>query len=148
MFDHIGINVGSVPTSKAFYEPLLASLGYSIRMQFPEHELYAFGRHAPTFWLAPGRDPSRKSAVMHLAFSAVNRAQVDAFYAAGLKAGGQDNGTPGVRADYHRWYYGAYLLDPDGNNVECVCHYPPALIYAKSLPAIVGYVGMERVLVC
>ena len=66
---------------------------------------------------------------------------MDAFHAAGLKAGGTCNGPPGVRSQYHRWYYGAFITDLDGHNVECVVHWPPVLLYMVSWPAIAGYVG-------
>jgi predicted lactoylglutathione lyase len=145
MFDHIGINVSDTVASKAFYSALLGSLGYSIKMEFPEHNVHAWGRFSPQFWIMPGRDSSRHSGPVHIAFAAKNRAQVDAFYAAGLKAGGKDNGKPGVRKDYHRFYYGAYIVDLDGHNLECVCHYPPVLIALMSWPAIVGYLGISSV---
>ena len=141
MFDHIGINVSDTVASKAFYSTLLAPLGYAIKMEFPEQKVHAWGRFAPQFWIMPGRDASRHSGPVHIAFSAKNRTQVDAFHEAGLKAGGKDNGKPGLRKDYHRFYYGAFVEDLDGNNVECVCHYPPVLIALMSWPAIAGYVG-------
>jgi catechol 2,3-dioxygenase-like lactoylglutathione lyase family enzyme len=141
MFDHLGINVRDVPASKAFYTTLLAPLGHSIRMELPEHQVYAFGKFKPGFWLTPGRDASRHSGPIHIAFTAKDRAQVDAFHAVGLKAGGKSNGLPGVRAHYHRWYYGAYIEDLDGHNVECVCHWPPALLFLTSWPVIVAATG-------
>ena len=140
MFDHIGINVSDTVASKAFYSTLLAPLGYSIKMEFPEQNVHGWGRFRPKFWIMPERDPSRHSGPVHIAFSAKNRTQVDAFYEAGLKAGGKDNGKPGLR-EYRRFYYAAFVLDLDGNNVECVCHYPPFLIALMSWPAIAGYVG-------
>src|SRR5208282_6899021 len=105
MFDHIGINVHDVSAAKAFYTVLLAPLGYSVNFELPEHQVYSFGRFQPQFWLTPGRDASRHSGPTHIAFSAKNRPQVDAFHAAGLKAGGTCNGPPGVRKEYHRFYY-------------------------------------------
>lgn len=142
MFDHVGINVHDVPAAKAFYTVLLAPLGYTCNFSLPEHQVYAFGRLGkPQFWLTPGRDETRHSAYCHIAFSATDRAQVDAFHAAGLKAGGKCNGPPGVRPQYHRWYYGAFITDLDGHNLECVVHWPPVLLYMMSWPAIAGYVG-------
>src|SRR5277367_4319986 len=102
MFDHIAINVQDVPASKAFYTTLLAPLGYTCNFSLPEHNLYAFGpRFKPQFWLMPGRDVTRHSGPVHVAFSAWSRAEVDAFHAAGVKAGGKCNGPPGVRGEYH-----------------------------------------------
>jgi predicted lactoylglutathione lyase len=145
MFDHIGINVHDVPASKAFYTLLLAPLGYTCNFSRPEFNLYAFGpRFKPQFWLMPGRDETRHSGPVHIAFSAGSRAEVDAFHAAGVKAGGKCNGPPGVRGEYHRFYYGAFITDLDGHNVECVCHWPPALLRMVSWPAIAGYVGGFR----
>src|SRR5271154_4682172 len=141
MFDHIGINVHDVPAANTFYTTLLKPLGYSIIFSLPEHQVYGFGRIQPQFWLTPGRDATRHSGLTHIAFSAKNRSQVDAFHAAGLKAGGKCNGPPGVRPQYHRYYYGAFITDLDGHNVECVCHWPPALLMMVSWPAIAGYVG-------
>ena len=141
MFDHIGINVKDVTASKAFYTTLLNPLGYSIRMEFPEHNVCAFGKFSPQFWLTPGGDASKHSGPVHVAFSAKNRAQVDAFHAAGLKAGGKSNGEPGLRPHYHRFYYGAFIEDLDGHNVECVCHWPPALLLLTSWPSIVAITG-------
>jgi predicted lactoylglutathione lyase len=141
MFDHIGINVSDVTASKAFYTTLLAPLGHSIRMEFPEHQVYAFGKSQPQFWLTPGRDASRQSGPVHVAFTAKNCAQIDEFHAAGLKAGGKSNGPPGVRAHYHRWYYAAFIEDLDGHNIECVCHWPPPLLFATSWPVLVAVTG-------
>ena len=142
MFDHIGINVKDVSAAHAFYTTLLAPLGYREIFALPEHEVYGFGSYHPGFWIMPGRDETRHSGPCHIAFSAKNRAQVRAFYEAGLKAGGKCNGPPGVRPQYHRWYYGAFVTDLDGHNVECVCHWPPTLIALMSWPAIAGYLGL------
>jgi catechol 2,3-dioxygenase-like lactoylglutathione lyase family enzyme len=80
-----------------------------------------FGREAPQSWIAAGSEPQTG---IHVAFAAADRAAVDAFYAAALTAGGRDNGPPGPRPIYHEHYYGTYVLDPDGNNAEAVCHRP------------------------
>ena len=80
-----------------------------------------FGREMPSFWLNEGATASE---AQHVAFTARNRAEVDAFYKAAMAAGGRDNGGPGLRPQYHAGYYGAFVLDPDGNNIEAVCHQP------------------------
>lgn len=106
--------------------------------------VHAYGKLFPQFWLGPSCNEKNKptSGPFHIAFSAKTRAQVDAFYAAGIKAGGKSNGPPGVRKEYHKFYYGAFLLDPDGNNLECVCHYPPFVGVLMSWPVILGTIGM------
>ena len=118
MFDHVGLRVSNLDTSLKFYEAALAPLGH---VAGPKGANYAgLGpRDAPALWLhlvEPG-----KTGAAHLAFSAASRAAVDKFHAAGLEAGGRDNGAPGPRADYGPTYYAAFLVDPDGNNVEAVC---------------------------
>ena len=143
IFDHVGINVKDVAASKEFYTQLLAPLGYRCNFEMPEYQVYAFGHHKPQLWLMPGRDESRHTGPVHICFATWNRSQVDKFYEAGLKAGGKDNGKPGIRKDYHRWYYGAFITDPDGHNVEAVVHWPPLLLYMISWPAIVGYLGVS-----
>lgn len=118
MIDHVALNVKDKAKSKAFYEQALTPLGYATVMDFPEGTgLGPQGK--PVFWIAR-RDPV--SAGAHVAFHCKNRQAVDAFYEAAIAAGGQDNGKPGIRAQYHPSYYGAFVLDPDGNNVEAVCH--------------------------
>ena len=120
MFDHVGLNVRDLAASRRFYEAALAPLGYKVLMEFPEGiGLGADDR--PIFWLAR-RDPVGTGT--HVAFATARRRTVDAFHAAALAIGGTDNGAPGVRAHYHPGYYGAFVLDPDGNNVEAVCHDP------------------------
>lgn len=144
MFDHICLHVSDLPASKKFYTTLLASLNYKIVMTLEDGSgVHAYGSRFPCFWLAPACKEGEKplTGPCHIAFSAKNRAQVDAFYAAGLKAGGKSNGAPGVREEYHRYYYGAYLYDLDGNNLECVCHWPPVLLTLMSWPAIIGATG-------
>ena len=122
MIDHIGLRVSDYQRSKAFYQEALAPLGYTMMMEFdtPQGESGGMGIEGmPNFWLS--QSESQPSAV-HIAFNAVNRATVDAFYLAAMAAGGTDNGKPGLRPDYHKDYYGAFVLDPDGNNIEAVCH--------------------------
>jgi catechol 2,3-dioxygenase-like lactoylglutathione lyase family enzyme len=118
MYDHIGIRVKDFAASQQFYQALLAPLGYVPGYQ--DASQAGFGLvDAPAFWLYPS--PSAKANGCHIAFRALSHAQVDAFYKAGIKAGARDNGAPGLRPDYSPTYYAAYLLDPDGNNVEAVC---------------------------
>jgi catechol 2,3-dioxygenase-like lactoylglutathione lyase family enzyme len=121
MLDHIGINVSDYDRSRAFYEQALAPLGFSVLME-PAPRTGGIGRDFPGFWITDQRQPVTENA--HIAFSAPERPIVDAFHAAALEAGGTDNGPPGLRELYHPTYYGAYVLDPDGNNVEVVCHKP------------------------
>jgi catechol 2,3-dioxygenase-like lactoylglutathione lyase family enzyme len=119
--DHIGLDVSDYDASKAFYEKALAPLGMRILME-PVPEVGGFGDDFPFFWIAR-RDRGPDSGV-HVAFTAEDRETVDAFHAAALAAGGTENGEPGVREIYHPHYYGAFVLDPDGNNIEAVCHTP------------------------
>jgi catechol 2,3-dioxygenase-like lactoylglutathione lyase family enzyme len=126
MIDHAGISVSDWEKSKAFYDAAMAPLGAKLLMMVPEQftggvRVGGYGREKPDFWLhenantGPGR---------HYAFKARSRAEFDAFYHAALAAGGRDNGAPGPRPHYHEHYYGAFVFDPDGNNVEAVCHAP------------------------
>lgn len=120
MFDHIGFCVTNLAKSKAFYLQALQPLGVEVAMEGP----YGVGlgrNHKPSLWLSETKE---RPAHLHLAFVADTRAQVDAFHAAALAAGGKDNGAPGIRPHYHANYYGAFVLDPDGHNVEAVCHTP------------------------
>ena len=120
IIDHIGLVVSDGEKSKAFYSQCLAPLGIGIVM---EVEGWAgFGRdNKPEFWFGPHGEAHKP---MHIAFCAENREQVDRFYQAALAAGGIDNGPPGIREIYHPNYYGAFVLDPDGHNIEAVCHKP------------------------
>ncbi len=123
MFDHVGLNVKDYSASRAFYLAALAPLGYKPVMEFEEHKAVAFGTDEtkPEFWVAQ-REPFGTGT--HVAFHCADRPTVDAFYTAAIAAGGTDNGPPGVREHYHPTYYGAFVHDPDGNNVEAVCHAP------------------------
>jgi catechol 2,3-dioxygenase-like lactoylglutathione lyase family enzyme len=122
MLDHLGFNVSDYERSKAFYERALAPLGIELLME-PVEAVAGFGDdQKPYFWIA-ARGPAPQTPV-HVAFDTGDREIVDAFHAAALEAGGTDNGAPGVREIYHPHYYGAYVLDPDGNNIEAVCHKP------------------------
>ena len=122
MFDHVILNVADREASKRFYDGALGPLGYRVVMEFEGWAGYGPEGH-PTFWIAQ-RDPVANGT--HVAFTSPDRERVDAFYEAALEAGGTDNGPPGLRSDYHEHYYGAFVHDPDGNNVEAVCHQPPA----------------------
>jgi catechol 2,3-dioxygenase-like lactoylglutathione lyase family enzyme len=119
MLDHVAFGVGDYQRSRDFYVGALAPLG--IRLMFErDGTLAAFGEGALPFFILHGDRP-RPEAPVHVAFTAGDRPSVAAFHAAGLEAGGADNGGPGLR-DYHPTYYGAFVLDPDGNNIEAVCH--------------------------
>jgi catechol 2,3-dioxygenase-like lactoylglutathione lyase family enzyme len=120
MIDHVVLGVHHLDESRFFYEHALAPLG--IKIVVDEPELLGFGAEAgwPFFWLAI-REPSHR---VHLAFTARDRAGVDAFHAAALHAGGVDNGPPGLRPERHENYYAAFAFDADGNNIEAVCHSP------------------------
>jgi len=127
MIDHIGIAASDFGRSRAFYAQALAPLGRTLLMevtaeQTDAHAHAGFGvAPKPDFWITDG--PAMQTRV-HVAFRAASRAQVDAFHAAALAAGGRDNGAPGLRPHYHPHYYGAFVLDPDGHNIEAVCHDP------------------------
>ena len=124
MLDHIGFPVSDFARSKAFYERALAPLGYRIVKAISlsdDGDGYAgFGDRRPQFWIGTGKLEGR----LHIAFAAKSRAEVRAFYEAALAAGGIDNGAPGLRKEYHPNYYGAFVYDLDGNNIEAVCHNP------------------------
>jgi catechol 2,3-dioxygenase-like lactoylglutathione lyase family enzyme len=120
MIDHVAIDVGDYERSKAFYAQALGPLGYELVMEFDGKALGFAAQGKPDFWLYRGTAPGGT----HVAFGAPDRATVDAFHGAALAAGGKDNGQPGLRPEYHENYYGAYVHDPDGNNVEAVCHLP------------------------
>ena len=119
--DHVGLDVSDYEASRAFYEGALAPLGIRLMME-PVPGVGGFGDDFPFLWIgARSRGPDSGT---HVAFTTEDRATVDAFHEAALAAGGRDNGAPGVRAIYHPDYSGAFVLDPDGNNIEAVCHTP------------------------
>jgi catechol 2,3-dioxygenase-like lactoylglutathione lyase family enzyme len=127
LIDHVTLPVSDYARSKAFYEKALAPLGVKVLMEFGK--ACGFGRdRKPDFWLGEGpasfqtAEHLKVITPMHLAFAARSRAEVDAFYAAALEAGGRDFGKPGIREIYHPGYYGAFVLDPDGHDVEAVIH--------------------------
>jgi len=125
MIDHIGLTVRNLEASKTFYAQALAPLGYTLLMEVSAAETGSFAAAGfgvapkPDFWIDNAAPETRPA---HVAFRAGSRALVDAFYRAALAAGGCDNGPPGLRPHYHPNYYGAFVLDPDGHNVEAVCH--------------------------
>jgi len=127
MIDHIGVAVSDFGRSRAFYAQALAPLGYAPLMELAaavtgHGDVAGFGvAPKPDFWIAGGVP---NVPPVHVAFRAASRAIVDAFYAAAIAAGGRDNGPPGLRPHYHPNYYGAFVLDPDGHNIEAVCHDP------------------------
>ena len=126
MIDHVGFSVSDYERAKAFYLAALAPLGYELVMEVRQMEndnpAGGFGAGGkPDFWI--GGDGGLDHA-MHVALVAKDRLTVDAFYRAAIAAGGKDNGAPGLRPHYHPNYYGAFVLDPDGHNIEAVCHAP------------------------
>lgn len=118
MIDHISLYVRDFEASKKFYAAALAPLGYSVIMEFPGVAGLGEGGK-PDFWIGSAAEVGRPT---HIAFRSPDRATVDAFYRAAIAAGGKDNGAPGPRPMYHANYYGAFVLDADGNNIEAVCH--------------------------
>jgi catechol 2,3-dioxygenase-like lactoylglutathione lyase family enzyme len=124
MLDHVGFGVSDYARSKAFYEQALAPLGLTLLLE-PSAQAAGFGEGGKPFFWIETRGPAVQGG-LHVALEVDRRETVDAFHAAALAAGGTDNGPPGVREIYHPHYYGAYVLDPDGNNIEAVCHRPPA----------------------
>ena len=126
MINHVGFPVADYARSKAFYTQALAPLGYTLIMEVQQTEndspAAGYGMNGkPDFWIG---GEGGLTGVLHVALAADDRATVDAFYRAALAAGGTDNGAPGLRPHYHPNYYGAFVLDPDGHNVEAVCHAP------------------------
>ena len=126
MLDHIGFTVADFATSRDFYVRALAPLGLQKLKEFttPNGVFHAgFGEAGHAFFWVDGG--ARSKGGMHVAFTAASRAEVDEFHKAALEAGGRDNGAPGLRPHYHANYYGAFVLDPDGYNIEAVCHHAP-----------------------
>ncbi len=125
VLEHVGLEVRDLAASRAFYERALEPLGFSVQMDFfDQFKMIGIGVPGrPSFWLR--EDAERPSGPTHVAFHATDRERVNRFHEAALAAGGTDNGAPGLREHYHPNYYGAFVLDPDGNNIEAVCHRPP-----------------------
>jgi catechol 2,3-dioxygenase-like lactoylglutathione lyase family enzyme len=121
MLDHVSIGVSNIAQAIAFYDRALAPLGIE-RLYSEGTDAFGYGADKKAFFWIGLREAIRTGA--HIAFAAKDRASVDAFHAAALAAGGRDNGGPGLRPHYHANYYGAFVLDPDGHNIEAVCHRP------------------------
>lgn len=129
MIDHVGLQVSGYERSREFYRQVLAPLGSALVMEVSAEQT-GDGAHAgfgvngvPTFWIGTSLHMATVGPV-HIAFAAADRATVDAFHRIALAAGAKDNGAPGLRPHYHEHYYGAFVLDPDGHNIEAVCHLP------------------------
>lgn len=127
ILDHVSVNVRDYEKSKAFYEKALAPLGITLVMEFGKGA--GFGRGGkPDLWISEGKttfqsdEQLRIITPIHIALAAASREEVDAFYATAMAAGGRDHGAPGIREHYHPGYYGAFVLDPDGHNLEAVHH--------------------------
>ncbi|WP_430388726.1 VOC family protein [Dyella sp. 20L07] len=129
MIDHVGLHVSGYERSRDFYQKVLAPLGGVLVMEVTAEQTgdgahAGFGTQgAPTFWIGTSQHGASAGPV-HIAFAATHRGAVDAFYQAAMAAGAKDNGAPGLRPHYHEHYYGAFVLDPDGHNIEAVCHLP------------------------
>lgn len=127
MIDHVGLTVSNFGRSKEFYKLALAPIGFKLLAEVPASisktkDFAGFGEAPkPEFWIHSGMP---NNPPVHIAFRASSRADVDSFYTAAISAGGRDNGVPGIRAHYHPNYYGAFVLDYDGHNIEVVCHAP------------------------
>jgi len=128
MLDHIGLPVSDLARSTEFYLQALATLGIAVVMQVSAEETGRGGAvgcgadFKPFFWI--GESPTLGCGHVHVALAAPSRQAVNAFYQAAIAAAGKDNGKPGLRPHYHANYYGAFALDPDGHNIEAVCHAP------------------------
>ncbi len=128
LLDHVTLVVSDLARSRAFYEKALAPLGVRVLMEFGAAA--GFGRDKPDFWIGTGptsfHRPEHLKLITptHLAFAARSRAEVQAFHKAALEAGGKDFGAPGLRPHYHESYFGAFVLDPDGHDIEAVTHTP------------------------
>ncbi|UJR81696.1 VOC family protein [Sandaracinus amylolyticus] len=130
MIDHLSTYATDYAATKRFYDAVMPALGHRCVMEltaswnpeWPTQRMCAYGPgDKPIYWIIEAR---ASSTPRHIAFAAQSRAEVDAFHRRGLETGAEDHGAPGVRAHYHPAYYGGFLLDPDGNNVEAVCHTP------------------------
>jgi len=127
MIDHVSLGANDFAKARAFYDAALAPLGYRRVYDMDDASGYGATDDKPFFWIggpAEGGKRIAASAGTHIAFAAPDRGAVDAFYKAAMAAGGQDNGKPGLRPEYHENYYGAFVIDPDGHHVEAVCHLP------------------------
>ena len=129
MIDHTGVVVSNIDRSKEFYRAALAAVGYELLAEFPASvtghtDVAGYGEMGkPDFWISKG---SPNNPPIHVAFRVSSREMVDEFHRTAIQAGGRDNGKPGLRPHYHPSYYSAFVLDPDGHNIEAVCHQPAA----------------------
>ena len=121
MIDHVTLNVRDFEASRRFYAEALRPLGYSVQFEGEAYAALGTGEGVADVWIS---QRGEASAPVHVALQSPDRASVNAFYEAAIGAGGADNGAPGLRAHYHESYYAAYVHDPDGNNIEAVCHAP------------------------
>ena len=127
MIDHTGVGISDMARSKRFYGPALGTIGYQLLAEFPAAvtgtvDVAGYGEPPkPDFWLSSG---APNTPPIHIAFRVASRQAVRDFHAAAMAVGGRDNGAPGLRPQYHANYYGAFVLDPDGHNIEAVCHTP------------------------
>ena len=127
MIDHTGVGISDMARSKRFYGPALGAIGYQLLAEFPAAvtgtvDVAGYGEPPkPDFWLSSG---APNTPPIHIAFRVASRQAVRDFHAAAMAVGGRDNGAPGLRPQYHADYYGAFVLDPDGHNIEAVCHTP------------------------
>lgn len=129
MIDHTGVTSAHIAAATAFYDAAFAALGGAMRYEVPKEftggaVVRGYGRERAQFWLSEATGARQATSPNHVAFEARSRAEVDAFHAAAVAAGGRDNGKPGLRPHYHADYFGAFVVDPDGNNIEAVCHAP------------------------
>jgi catechol 2,3-dioxygenase-like lactoylglutathione lyase family enzyme len=124
VIDHLGFAVSDIGRSRAFYAATLEPLGLSVHSEGPGWAM--FGSAGPLLWIGEPAVAGPPPGHFHFAFAAPDRAAVDAFYAAAIATGGRDNGGPGLRPHYHPNYYAAFVTDPDGHNIEAVCHAPGA----------------------
>jgi catechol 2,3-dioxygenase-like lactoylglutathione lyase family enzyme len=128
MIDHVSLGVGDLVVSRAFYDVVLAPLGYIRRYDLDDASGYGSPEPHPLreqalpFWI--GHEPAGAALSGHVCFNAPSRSAVDAFHRAALAAGGRDNGKPGLRPQYHAHYYAAFVADPDGHRIEAVRHTP------------------------
>jgi catechol 2,3-dioxygenase-like lactoylglutathione lyase family enzyme len=130
VIDHLSSYARDYEATKRFYDAALGALGHSLVSEqvatwdadFPERRFCGYGSGRPVFWVIETREDVSPR---HVAFAAADRASVEAFHRAALAAGGVDNGAPGPRPVYHEHYFGAFAIDPDGNNIEAVCHASP-----------------------
>jgi catechol 2,3-dioxygenase-like lactoylglutathione lyase family enzyme len=125
VLDHLGFAVADVQRSRAFYAAALAPLGMAVHSEAADWAMFGLDG-APLLWIGASSIAGPPPGHIHYAFAAKDRAAVRAFHAAALAAGGTDNGAPGIRAQYHPTYYAAFVIDPDGHNIEAVCHAPGA----------------------